>query len=205
MKNAGRTVSGDPRIPPQMPFMPIGYHGRSSSIVISGTSFKRPVGLYKLAPTDDVPQLAPTKKLDYEVEMAFYVSGNSKLGHRMTSKEAEEAIFGIVLMNDWSARDIQSYEMMPLVKSDCELKAGSLTGDVQGPFQGKNFATTVSPWLVTPEALQPFQAPLPTRLVPEVAYLYDESVNRALDVNLSVEVRTDGKRVLHRPECIGGT
>lgn len=88
-----------------MPFMPIGYHGRSSSVVISGTSFKRPIGLYKLAPTDNTPQFAPTKRLDYEVEMAFYVSGNSKLGHRMSSKEAEEAIFGVVLMNGRSSLD----------------------------------------------------------------------------------------------------
>ena len=99
MKNAGRQVAGDARIPPQMPYMPIGYHGRSSSVVISGTSFKRPIGLYKLAPSDVEPQFAPTRKLDYEVEMAFYVSGATKLGHRMTSKEAEEATFGVVLMN----------------------------------------------------------------------------------------------------------
>ena len=99
MKNAGRQVAGDARIPPQMPYMPIGYHGRASSVIVSGTPFKRPCGLYKLAPSDPEPVCAPTARLDYEVEMAFYVSGNTKLGQRLNSREAEEAIFGVVLMN----------------------------------------------------------------------------------------------------------
>lgn len=175
--------------------MPIGYHGRSSSIVISGTPFRRPYGQFKATPDEKVcrtvaaivmtlftstssqqPAFIPSQRLDYEVEMACYVSRTTKLGDRIPIEEAEDAIFGVVIMNDWSARDIQSYEMMPL-----------------GPFQGKNFCTTVSPWIVTLDALKPFEAPLPTRLADEPAYLYAAS-NRALDINLSVEIENGDDR-----------
>lgn len=113
------------------------YHGRASSIIVSGTPFHRPNGQYLL---DGKAVYGPTKKLDFEVEFAAFIAKGNLHGEPIDIDRAEEHIFGFVLMNDWSARDIQGWEMIPL-----------------GPFNGKNFCTTISPWIVTPEALEPFR------------------------------------------------
>ncbi|MFN6116378.1 MAG: fumarylacetoacetate hydrolase family protein, partial [Flavobacteriales bacterium] len=111
--------------------LPVGYHGRASSIVVSGTAIHRPKGQYKPAP-DAAPEFGPTRQLDMELEVAFITFEGNTLGQHITTAEAEEKIFGLVLFNDWSARDIQAWEYVPL-----------------GPFLGKNFGSSMSPWVVT--------------------------------------------------------
>ena len=114
------------------------YHGRASSVVVSGTSFRRPNGQYFV---DGKAVFGPTRKLDFEVEFAAFIAKGNQHGEPIDVDAAEEHIFGFVLLNDWSARDIQKWEAIPL-----------------GPFNGKNFCTTISPWIVTLEALEPFRA-----------------------------------------------
>uniref|UniRef100_A0A8C9S057 Fumarylacetoacetase n=1 Tax=Scleropages formosus TaxID=113540 RepID=A0A8C9S057_SCLFO len=121
--------------------LPVGYHGRASSVVVSGTSFRRPMGQMRPDPTQP-PVFGQCKQLDFELEMAFFVGPGNKLGEPIPIEKAHEHIFGMVLMNDWSARDIQAWEYVPL-----------------GPFLGKNFGTTISPWVVPMEALLPFTVP----------------------------------------------
>ena len=120
--------------------MPIGYHGRASSIVPSGTPFRRPRGQLKGAA--DAPALGPSARLDYELELGVLIGADNALGEPVTMARADEAIFGITLLNDWSARDLQAWEYQPL-----------------GPFLAKNFATSLSPWVVTLDALEPFRVP----------------------------------------------
>ena len=133
--------------------IPIGYHGRSSSIVPSGTPIRRPIGQTK--PGDDgKPGFGPSKLLDFELEMAFITTATNDLGKRVPIKDAEENIFGLVLFNDWSARDIQAWEYVPL-----------------GPFLGKSFASTISPWIVTLDALQPFRTNGPKQEPKPLPYL----------------------------------
>lgn len=118
--------------------LPVGYHGRASSVVVSGTDLKRPSGQMK--PDEEKPPVfGPCKLLDFELEMAFFVGAGNKLGEPIKMENAHEHIFGMVLMNDWSARDIQKWEYVPL-----------------GPFTAKNFATTISPWVVTVSGLKMF-------------------------------------------------
>lgn len=126
---------------PNWKYVPVGYHGRASSIVISGTPIHRPHGQTR---SDDSkpPEFGLSKLMDFELEMAFFIGMPSKLGHPVSIREAQDYIFGMVLMNDWSARDIQKWEYVPL-----------------GPFLGKNLGTTISPWIVTFEALEPFLCP----------------------------------------------
>jgi fumarylacetoacetase len=124
---------------PNWKHMPVGYHGRASSIVVSGTPIYRPKGQVKL-PDSELPVFLATRKLDFELEVAFVTCTETKLGTSITTNDAEEHIFGLVLFNDWSARDIQQWEYVPL-----------------GPFLGKNFASTISPWIVTLDALEPFR------------------------------------------------
>lgn len=118
---------------------PIGYHGRASSIVVAGTPIQRPNGQFIV---NGVEVVGPSRKLDFEVEFAAFIGQGNEMGSAISVKEAEDHIFGVVLMNDWSARDIQLREATPL-----------------GPFNGKNFATTISPWVVPLEALEPFRTP----------------------------------------------
>ncbi|KAL6048052.1 Fumarylacetoacetase [Balamuthia mandrillaris] len=153
--------------------LPVGYHGRASSVVVSGTPIRRPVG--QTRPQDDQPPVfGPCKLLDFELEMAFFVGPGNKLGERIKIEEAEDHIFGMVLMNDWSARDIQKWEYVPL-----------------GPFCAKNFATTISPWVVPLEALEPFRVPSPKQEDPTpLPYLQDSS-NAAYDIRLEVALKTD--------------
>ncbi|XP_018328842.1 fumarylacetoacetase isoform X2 [Agrilus planipennis] len=138
--NVGTMFRGkDNALPPNWKHLPIGYHGRASSVVITGTPIKRPCG--QSIPSDGAdPVFGPSKLLDFELEVAFFVGGApTKLGEPINISNAHEHIFGFVLMNDWSARDIQKWEYVPL-----------------GPFTAKNFGTTISPWIVTTLALQPF-------------------------------------------------
>lgn len=152
---------------PNWKHLPVGYHGRASSIVVSGTEIIRPKGQMKPADADQ-PIFGPCKQLDFELEMAFIVNKNTEMGESITTSEAEDAIFGMVLFNDWSARDIQSWEYVPL-----------------GPFLGKNFGSSISPWVVTLEALNPFRTASPKQEPAVLDYLkFDGDKN--FDVNLEV-------------------
>ena len=137
--NVGRLFRPDNPLLPNYKFIPIGYHGRASSLVATGTPVRRPSG--QTRDGDAEPKFGPTRALDYEVELGFYVSAGNPLGETIPIGEAEEHIFGICLVNDWSARDLQAWEYQPL-----------------GPFLAKSFATSLSPWVVTMEALAPFRA-----------------------------------------------
>jgi len=136
----GKLFRPDQPLMPNYKWVPIGYHGRASSIVVSGHAFKRPRGQTK-APDAAVPAVGPSKRLDYELELGFFVGPGNALGEPIPIETAEDHLFGVCLLNDWSARDLQAWEYQPL-----------------GPFLAKNFATTISPWIVTMEALAPFRA-----------------------------------------------
>ena len=139
--NVGSMFRPDNPLLPNYKHVPIGYHGRASSIVISGSPVRRPAGQLK-GPNDEAPRFGPSRMLDYECEVGFYVGEGNALGEPIPIAAAERHLFGVSLVNDWSARDVQSWEYQPL-----------------GPFLAKNFATSVSPWVVTMEALAPFRAP----------------------------------------------
>ncbi len=143
--NVGSMFRPDNPLLPNYKHLPVGYHGRASSIVVSGTPIRRPMGQ---TVTSDAgpPSFGPCRLLDYEMEMGFFVGPGNELGARINMREARSHIFGMVIVNDWSARDIQKWEYQPL-----------------GPFNAKNFATTISPWVVTLEALEPFRVPGPPR------------------------------------------
>jgi fumarylacetoacetase len=136
----GRMFRPDNPLLPNYKWIPIGYHGRSSSIGVSGQSFPRPVG-QRLAPGAAIPTVGPSGRLDYELELGVFIGGGNSLGAPIPLADAEDHIFGMCLLNDWSARDLQAWEYQPL-----------------GPFLAKNFATTISPWIVTLQALAPFRA-----------------------------------------------
>tara|TARA_B100000427_G_scaffold325037_2_gene331197 strand:+ start:203 stop:1462 length:1260 start_codon:yes stop_codon:yes gene_type:complete len=154
---------------PNWKHMPVAYHGRASSIVVSGTQIKRPSG--QLKPADNQPPVyGPTRLLDFELEMAFITHPGKGLGNPITTTEAEEYIFGMVIFNDWSARDIQKWEYIPL-----------------GPFLGKNFASSISPWVVTLDALQPYRVEGPNQNPEVLSYLkFDEHSH--YDIDLEVEI-----------------
>ncbi|MER3633139.1 MAG: fumarylacetoacetase, partial [Blastocatellia bacterium] len=139
--NVGSMFRPDNPLMPNYKWLPVGYHGRASSIVISGTEIRRPRGQNRSNP-EMPPAYIPCKNLDYEVELGFFVGRSNELGEPVAISDAEEHILGFCLVNDWSARDIQAWEYQPL-----------------GPFLSKNFATSVSPFIVTREALMPFRAP----------------------------------------------
>lgn len=152
---------------PNWKHLPVGYHGRASSIVVSGTDIHRPKGQTK--PKDaPAPVFGPTRQLDFELEMAFIVNRNTEMGESISTEQAEEAIFGLVLFNDWSARDIQAWEYVPL-----------------GPFLGKNFASSVSPWVVTLEALEPFRTEGPMQDPAVLPYLTFTG-NKHYDISMEV-------------------
>ena len=157
---------------PNWKHLPVGYHGRSSSIVVSGVNFHRPKGQMKPADAEK-PVFGPTKQLDFELEMAFIVNKNTELGESISTKEAEEAIFGMVIFNDWSARDIQSWEYVPL-----------------GPFLGKNFCSSISPWIVTLEALEPFRTASPKQDPEVLDYLKFEG-DKNFDIQLEVLLKPE--------------
>ncbi|TCB67534.1 fumarylacetoacetase [Acinetobacter sp. ANC 4178] len=151
--------------------LPVGYNGRASSVVVSGTEIVRPSGQIKL-PEQERPVFSATRKLDFELETAFIVGKPSRLGQPIHIEDAEAHIFGMVLLNDWSARDIQQWEYVPL-----------------GPFNSKTFASAISPWVVTMQALQPFKVQGPVQEPRPLAYL-QESVESSYDIQLSVEIQT---------------
>ena len=154
---------------PNWKHLPVGYHGRSSSIVVSGTPIKRPKGQTK-APDADNPTFGPTQRLDFELEMAFIVGKETILGESVSTKDTEDYIFGFVLFNDWSARDIQVWEYVPL-----------------GPFLAKNFGSSVSPWIVTLEALEQFRVETPKQDPQVLPYLQIEG-KKNFDINLQVGI-----------------
>lgn len=154
-------------LPPNWLHIPIGYNGRAASVVVSGTEIVRPMGQLK---REDGPIFAPSERLDIELELGAVVGTSSRMGTRVSVAEAEAMIFGYVLLNDWSARDIQAWEYQPL-----------------GPFQAKAFATSISPWVVTRAALEPFRAPEPTRETALLAYLEPDRPG-LFDITLDVEL-----------------
>ena len=171
--NVGRMFrpDGEPLLPNWL-HIPIGYSGRASTIVVSGTPIRRPLGQMK-APSDTAPSFGPCKKLDFELEMAAIVGVPNEMGRPMNIAEADRAIFGYALFNDWSARDIQQWEYVPL-----------------GPFQAKVFASTLSPWIVTAEALAPFRVEGPRQEPEPLPYLRQSgpmNVNIELEVSLTPE------------------
>lgn len=152
---------------PNWKYLPVGYHGRASSIVVSGINFHRPKGQMKPADAEK-PIFGASKQLDFELEMAFVLNKNTEIGESISTQEAEDAIFGMVIFNDWSARDIQSWEYVPL-----------------GPFLGKNFCSSISPWVVTLEALEPFRTASPKQEPEVLDYLKFEG-DKNFDINLEV-------------------
>lgn len=167
------TMFRDPEnaLMPNWLHIPIGYNGRASTVVVSGTQVRRPLGQLK-PPTASEPHFGPTQKLDIELEMGAIVGTPNAMGTRLTVAQAQANIFGFVLLNDWSARDIQVWEYQPL-----------------GPFQAKAFATTISPWVVTQEALEPFRVDGPVQQPKPLAYLQQNQASN-YNVELQVELET---------------
>ena len=175
----GRLFRPDNPLLPNYRWVPIGYHGRTSSLGVSGQTFRRPRGQIRAGTAD--PVLAPSRRLDFELEMGVFIGAGNVLGDSIALDRADDHVFGLCLLNDWSARDIQAWEYQPL-----------------GPFLAKNFATTLSPWIVTAEALTPFRLPW-TRDPGEpepLPYLASEANRRrgALDVHLEVFIQTERMR-----------
>lgn len=157
---------------PNWKHLPVGYHGRASSIVVSGINFHRPKGQMKPADAEK-PIFGASKQLDFELEMSFVLNKNTEIGESISTQEAEDAIFGMVIFNDWSARDIQSWEYVPL-----------------GPFLGKNFCSSISPWVVTLEALEPFRTASPKQEPEVLDYLKFEG-DKNFDINLEVYLQPE--------------
>jgi fumarylacetoacetase len=179
--NVGSMFRPDNPLMPNYKYVPIGYHGRASSIVVSGTNVKRPKGQNR-SDQEKPPVFGACKNLDYEMELGFFVGRGNELGQSIPISEAEEHIFGVCLVNDWSARDIQAWEYQPL-----------------GPFLAKNFATTISPFVVTMEALAPFRTKAFERDADDpqpLDYLSDEQNQKfgGLDINLEVYIQTEKMR-----------
>ena len=171
--NVGRQFRPDNPLLPNYKYVPIGYHGRASSVRVSGQPVVRPKGQRK-PPDTDVPDYGPSRRLDYELELGIFVGRGNELGATSPIGDAEGRIAGYCLLNDWSARDLQAWEYQPL-----------------GPFLAKNFLTSISPWVVTPEALAPFRLAMPPR--PEgdpdpLPYLLDEDDQRAGALGIALEV-----------------
>jgi fumarylacetoacetase len=181
----GKLFRPDNPLLPNYKWVPIGYHGRSSSIGVSGQTFRRPQGQFK-APDADAPSFGPCRRLDYELELGLLIGPGNAAGEPISIDAAEEHLFGMVLLNDWSARDVQAWEYQPL-----------------GPFLAKNFATTISPWVVSFEALAPYRRAFahPAEDPQPLPYL-DSAFNRAhgtLDVQLEVWLQTAAMRARGEP------
>jgi fumarylacetoacetase len=179
--NVGSMFRPDHPLLPNYKWVPIGYHGRSSSLVVSGAPVRRPLG-QTAADSQGPPTFTATARLDYEAEVGFLIGTGNRLGEPVPIAKAEALVFGLCLLNDWSARDIQAWEYQPL-----------------GPFLSKNFATTLSPWVVTLEALAPFRAPAAQRASGDpdpLPYLADgaNAASGAIDVQVEVLLRTHRMR-----------
>jgi fumarylacetoacetase len=171
--NVGSMFRGpDHALPPNWLHIPIGYNGRASTVVVSGTSVRRPLGQTK-PPDADGPRFGPSRRLDIELELGAVVGASNPMGQPVSVAEADEMIFGYVLLNDWSARDIQAWEYQPL-----------------GPFQAKAFATSISPWVVTRAALEPFRVAAPDRERPLLPYLHEPGP-MLYDIELEVDMRPE--------------
>jgi fumarylacetoacetase len=169
--NVGTMFRGkDNALQPNWLHMPIAYNGRASTVVVSGTKVRRPRGQLK-PPNAEHPSFGPCKRLDFELEMGVVIGQPSAMGEMLNEKQAEEMIFGFTLLNDWSARDIQQWEYVPL-----------------GPFQAKAFATSISPWVVTREALEPFRVQGPAQDPTPLPYLQQAQANN-YDLELAVDLR----------------
>lgn len=184
--NVGSMFRPENPLLPNYKWVPIGYHGRASSVVVSGTPVRRPRGQAK-APDAAAPSFGPSRQLDYELEIGAWIAGENALGQPVPIREAERRLFGISLLNDWSARDLQAWEYAPL-----------------GPFLAKNFATSVSPWVVTMEALAPFRVAPPERPPGDpapLAYLDDpgDRSHGAFGITLEVAIHTTRMRELGLP------
>jgi fumarylacetoacetase len=183
----GRMMRPDNPLLPNYQWIPIGYHGRSSSIGVSGQTFRRPQG-QRLPPGAAQPIVTPSKRLDYELELGIFVGSGNSPGTPISIADAEGHIFGMCLLNDWSARDLQAWEYQPL-----------------GPFLAKNFATTISPWIVTLQALAPFRLPLvrPQGAASPLPYLHSPW-NRdagAIDIRLEALIQSAAMRERNVPPC----
>ena len=184
--NAGRMFRPDNPLLPNYKYVPIGYHGRASSLVISGTELRRPCGQRNNQPGNP-PIVGPSVRLDHELELAIWIGPGNALGEPIPIGAAASHIAGFSLLNDWSARDIQAWEYQPL-----------------GPFLAKNFGTTLSPWIVTPEALAPFRRPQAARPAGDPAPLpyladADDQANGALDLTLTVSIASAAMRTAAMP------
>jgi fumarylacetoacetase len=180
--NVGGMFRPDAPLTPNYKYMPIAYHGRASSIVVNDTPIRRPVGQTRPGPSEQV-RFGPIRQMDYEAEIGFFIGPGNELGTRINLDNAESHIFGVCILNDWSARDAQSWESQPL-----------------GPFLAKNFATTISPWVVTLEALAPFRVPASPRAEgdPELLpYLLSDGdrTHGGVDINLEVFLRSAEMRL----------
>jgi fumarylacetoacetase len=179
--NVGRIFRPDGEaLTPNWKHLPIGYHGRSGTVVVSGTDIVRPQGQRK-APSDPAPSFGPSTRLDIEAELGFVVGGATAVGDQVDVSEAADHLFGVTLLNDWSARDIQAWEYVPL-----------------GPFLGKSFATSVSPWVVTLDALEAARVPLPGQDPQPLPYLLGDA-SSVFGLDLHYEVLINGT-VVARPE-----
>lgn len=171
--NVGTMFRGkDNALQPNWLHLPVGYHGRASSVVLSGTDIRRPAGQILPSPTATTPVFGACRLLDFELEMGFFVGPGNKFGDAIKMEDAADQIFGMVLMNDWSARDIQKWEYVPL-----------------GPFNGKNFGTTISPWVVTMDALAPFRLPLEPKTDPEPLPYLVEKDSYQFDIKLFTAIQ----------------
>jgi fumarylacetoacetase len=178
-ENVGRLFRPDNPLLPNYKYVPIGYHGRASSIIASGSDVVRPRGQLRPDPAHP-PRFAPSERLDYELEVGIFIASGNRLGEPLPVQRAEEHAFGLCLVNDWSARDIQQWEYQPL-----------------GPFLAKNFATTVSPWVVTLEALAPFRVAAfarPPGDPPPLPHLDAGDARGAFDVSLEVRLSSQAMR-----------
>ncbi len=185
--NVGRIFRPDSEpLTPNWKHLPIGYHGRAGTVVVSGTDVVRPTGQRK-PPTESTPVFGPSVRLDIEAELGFVVGGGTHLGEPVSMADAGDHLFGVVLLNDWSARDLQAWEYVPL-----------------GPFLGKSFATSISPWVVTTEALRAARVPLPGQDPEPLPYLRGEpgadGAGTAYGLDIAVEVDWNGT-VVSRPQA----
>jgi len=171
--NVGVMMRGvDNALQPNWTHLPVGYHGRASSIVLDGTPVTRPKGQQSPPEGETQPGFGPCRLMDFELEMGTVIGKGNKLGQPIKMSDARDHIFGHCMLNDWSARDIQKWEYVPL-----------------GPFLAKNFASTISAWIITPEALAPFKIALPAQDPAMLPYLKDDDLH-AYDVNLQVHLKT---------------
>jgi fumarylacetoacetase len=177
--NVGTMLRGpENALMPNWKWLPVAYHGRASSVVVSGMDVRRPSGQTK-APDATAPTFGPSKSFDYELEMAFLIGPGNSLGEPVPIDRAADHIFGLVLMNDWSARDIQAWEYQPL-----------------GPFLAKNFATSISPWVVTLEALESFRKPFPPQDPEPLPYLRGKN-DFTFDIQLEAQLQTSSMNAPH--------